>query len=134
MNSKVCNLTLSSFRFQVIYKLFFLKSIKHAKFFTACKLSDNVYNVKIRKFIFSSVDLPTATMKVLSAFLDSNIFYFSILFLSCLFLFSVLDIYVNKKKNLWHLKGPFPLPLVGKVIFLLLFLIILNPRKCSTAC
>ena len=52
-------------------------------------------------------------MKVFSFLLDLNLFYVSVLFASCIFLFSVFDIYYDRKKNLWHLNGPFPLPLVG---------------------
>ena len=55
-------------------------------------------------------------MKLFSALLDFNIFYVSLLFATGLFLLSVLDIYYDKKKNLWHLSGPFPLPFVGEIL------------------
>lgn len=57
-------------------------------------------------------------MTILSTLLDFNLLYFTVLILSCLFLFSVVDIYYDKKKNLWHLNGPFPLPLFGMISLL----------------
>ena len=57
-------------------------------------------------------------MKIFSTSLDISLVYGLILFLSCLFVFSVFEIYFDKKKNLWHMKGPFPLPLFGKLMLL----------------
>ena len=54
-------------------------------------------------------------MKLVSALSDLNIFYIFVLLGSCLFLLSVFDIYRDKKKNLWHLNGPFPLPFFGEI-------------------
>ena len=53
-------------------------------------------------------------MKIIPASVDLNIFYVFLLFGSCLFLLSVFDIYYDKKKNLWNLRGPFPFPFVGQ--------------------
>ena len=58
-------------------------------------------------------------MKVFSSnILDNSLFYGIILLISCVFLFTVFEIYFDRKKNLWNLSGPFPLPLIGKEDFL----------------
>ena len=77
-------------------------------------------------------------MKIFSFLLDLDLFYVSVLFASCIFLFSVFDIYYDRKKNLWHFSGPFPLPLVGKegrlsVLWNVKMGFYLQ-RKCSVIC
>ena len=53
-------------------------------------------------------------MKLISStLLDYSLFYGVILFGSCVFLFAVLEIYFDRKKNLWNIPGPVPLPLFG---------------------
>ena len=57
-------------------------------------------------------------MKLLSSILlDYSLFYVIILLCSCVFVFAVFEIYFDRKKNLWNLSGPFPLPLIGKEDF-----------------
>ena len=54
-------------------------------------------------------------MKVFSSnILDNSLFYGIIFLISCVFLFTVFEIYFDRKKNLWNLSGPFPFPLIGK--------------------
>ena len=54
-------------------------------------------------------------MKIFSSvLLDYSLFYGIILFCSFVFLFAVFEIYFDRKKNLWNLSGPFPLPLFGR--------------------
>ena len=53
-------------------------------------------------------------MKLISStLLDYSLFYGVILFGSCVLLFAVLEIYFDRKKNLWNIPGPVPLPLFG---------------------
>ena len=55
-------------------------------------------------------------MKFFSTSLDISLVYGLVLFLSCLFVFSVFEIYFDKRRNLWNIPGPFPLPLFGKIL------------------
>ena len=48
-----------------------------------------------------------------STVLDYSLVYGVILFGSCVFLFALLEIYFDRKKNLWNIPGPIPLPLFG---------------------
>ena len=57
------------------------------------------------------------TMKVFSTTLDISLVYGLILFLSCLVLFSIFEIYYDRRKNVWNINGPFPLPLFGNKNF-----------------
>ena len=50
---------------------------------------------------------------VSSTLLDYSLLYGVILFGSCVFLFAVLEIYFDRRKNLWNIPGPIPLPLFG---------------------
>ena len=54
-------------------------------------------------------------MKVFSTTLDISLVYGLILFLSCLVLFSIFEIYYDRRKNVWNINGPFPLPLFGTI-------------------
>ena len=58
---------------------------------------------------------PLLIMNLFSTTLEYSLVYGVILFVSCLFVFSLFEIYYDRKKNLWHIPGPFPLPLVGKL-------------------
>ena len=54
-----------------------------------------------------------------STLLDSSLFYYGvILFASCVFLFALLEIYVDRRKHLWNIPGPLPLPLLGNSLLL----------------
>jgi len=55
-------------------------------------------------------------MKFFSTSLDISLVYGLVLFLSCLFVFSVFEIYFDKRRNLWNIPGPFPLPLFGNAL------------------
>ena len=48
-----------------------------------------------------------------STLLDYSLLYGVIFFGSCIFLFALLEIYFDRKKNLWNIPGPIPLPLFG---------------------
>ena len=52
-------------------------------------------------------------MKIFNDTIDINLVNGVILILSCVFLFSIFEMYFDKKKNVWHINGPFPLPLLG---------------------
>ena len=55
-------------------------------------------------------------MNIFSSTLDYFLVYGLVFLISGLFLFSLFEIYYDRKKNLWHIPGPFPLPLVGKIM------------------
>ena len=60
-----------------------------------------------------------SNMKIFSSILlDYSLFYGLILFCSFVFLFAVFEIYFDRKKNLWNLPGPFPLPLFGSISYI----------------